>query len=129
MRSAAPVVMEEADIQAGEFSDSPTISDTRTLSDSEVEQGRVSDFLDYTPSQSFSAPVTYLEVRILNYAQALLYIYRWVESRNPPDRDYRYRAGLGAPIWSAGSNRIGYQIPISCFSSAGSSHVGRDQDK
>lgn len=53
--------MDEFDNQ-GDVSDSPTISDARTLSDSEADPGRSSDFYDYTPSQSFTAPVSYLEV-------------------------------------------------------------------
>ena len=54
--------MEEGDLNGGDISDSPTISDERTLSDSEADPGRASDFFDYTPSQSFNAPVSYLEV-------------------------------------------------------------------
>jgi len=53
--------MEEGDLNGGDISDSPTISDERTLSDSEADPGRASDFFDYTPSQSFNAPVSYLE--------------------------------------------------------------------
>ena len=55
-------IMEEGDLNGGDISDSPTISDERTLSDSEADPGRASDFFDYTPSQSFNAPVSYLEV-------------------------------------------------------------------
>ena len=54
--------MDDADLQGGEFSDSPTSSDTITPSDSEADPGRTSDFFDYTPSQSFVAPTSYLEV-------------------------------------------------------------------
>jgi hypothetical protein len=54
--------MEEGDLNGGDISDSPTISDARTLSDSEADPGRASDFFDYTPSQSFNAPEKYLEV-------------------------------------------------------------------
>ena len=54
--------MEEGDPNGGDISDSPTISDARTLSDSEADPGRASDFFDYTPSQSFKAPESYLEV-------------------------------------------------------------------
>ena len=70
--------MEEGDLNGGDISDSPTISDARTLSDSEADPGRASDFFDYTPSQSFTAPESYLEVK---YSLSILLFLNYIPNQ------------------------------------------------